>query len=129
MIPSRLPSRQRGASIITLLFVAIIVAFFILMGARTFPAINEYLTIRKVVAQIMRGNPASAADIRQAFDKSTEVEYSIHTISGKDLQIKPVGESGFRTEYAYNVEIPIADPAYLLLKFDGSATSAEAKGP
>jgi len=129
MIPSRPLSRQRGTSIITLLFAAIIVGFFILMGARTFPAINEYLTIRKVVAQIMRGNPGSAADIRQAFERSSEVEYSIHTISSKDLLIKPVGDGGFRTEYAYNVEIPIADPAYLLLKFDGSATSAEAKGP
>jgi hypothetical protein len=129
MILPRPLSRQRGASIFTMLVLAIIVGFLMLMGARTFPALNEYLTIRKVVGQIMRNNPASADAIRQAFDKSAEVEYAIHTIAGKDLQIKPLGDAGFRTSYAYNVEIPIAEPAFLLLKFDGSASSADVKGP
>ena len=128
MIQSRPLSRQRGASIITLLFVAVVVGFLVLMCERTFPAVNEYLTIRKVVGKIMKDAPASADGIRQAFDKSVEVEYAIHSISGKDLQIQPVGEGAFRTRFAYTVEIPIVEPAFLLLKFDGSATSADAKG-
>ena len=113
---------QRGASLMSMVFLAIVVGFFMLMGARVFPAINEYLTIRRAVIQIMKQNPASASDIRSSFEKTTEVEYSIHTIGPKDLQIAPVGDK-LRTSYAYNVEIPVVEPVFMLIKFEGSATS------
>jgi hypothetical protein len=129
MIQSRRLSRQRGASLFSLLILAIIVGFFMLMGARVFPAVNEYLTIRKAVSHIMSTGPTSDAEIRNAFEKTSEVEYSIHTIGPKDLVIQKIGDSGFRTSYAYNVEIPIVEPVYLLMKFSGSATSGGAKGP
>jgi hypothetical protein len=129
MIQSRRPSRQRGASLFSLLILAIIVGFFMLMGARVFPSVNEYLTIRKAVQQIMRSDPANPEAIRTSFERTTEVEYSIHTISSKDLKIVPVGETGLRTSFAYNVEIPIVEPVYLLVKYSGSATSGGAKGP
>jgi len=129
MIPSRRLSRQRGASLFSMLILAIIVAFVMLMGARVFPSVNEYLTIRKAVGQIMRGNPGSPADVRTSFEKTSEVEYSIKTITAKDLTIVPVGDSGLRTSFAYNVEIPIFEPVFLLVKYEGSATSGGAKGP
>jgi len=40
-----------------------------------------------------------------------------------------VGDSGLRTSFAYNVEIPIVEPVFLLVKYEGSATSGGAKGP
>ena len=130
MIPSRRPSRQRGASLISLVVLAVIVGFFMLMAARVFPSVNEYLTIRKAISQIMKNNPANAADIRGAFEKTIEVEYSIHTITGKDLDIKPIGDTGgFTTSYAYNVEIPVIEPVFLLVKYSGAASSGGAKGP
>lgn len=130
MIQPRRPSRQRGVSLFGMLVIAILVGFTMLMGFRVFPSVNEYLTIRKVVSQIMKNQPGSPAEIRSAFNKSAEVEYSIKTISGKDLEIQAVGDSGsFRTSYAYNVEIPIAEPVFLLVKYAGSASSGGAKGP
>jgi hypothetical protein len=102
--------------------VAVVVGFFCLMAARVFPSVNEYLTIRKTVTQIMRGQPATAADIRGAFEKASEVEYSIHTINEKDLVITQVGDH-LKTTYAYNVEIPIVEPVFLLVKYEGSASS------
>ena len=129
MIPSRRPSRQRGASIISMFFLAVILCCVLFLGLQIFPSVNEYLTIRKVVSQIMRNNPAGPGDVRNAFEKATEVEYSIHTINSKDLDIKPDGD-GFRTTYAYNVEIPIFEPVYILVKYSGSASSGGAvKGP
>jgi hypothetical protein len=130
MIPSRLSARQRGASLISLLFLAIVVGFFMLMAARIFPSVNEYLTIRKAVTQIMKNNPASAADIRTSFSRTIEVEYSIKTIDAKDLNIQPIGDTGgFRTSFAYNIEIPIVEPVYILVKYAGSASSGGVKGP
>jgi hypothetical protein len=130
MIQSRRLSRQRGATLISMLFLAIVVGFVMLMGARAFPSVNEYLTIRKAVTQIMRNDPASADAVRTAFERTSEVEYSIHTIGAKDLRIVPVGDSGLRTSFAYNVEIPIFDPTvFILVKYSGSYTSGGAKGP
>jgi hypothetical protein len=129
MIPSRRLSRQRGASLMSMLFLAIVVGFVMLMGARVFPSVNEYLTIRKAVSQIMKNGPGSPADVRSSFEKTTEVEYSIKTITAKDLTIVPLGDSGLRTSFAYNVEIPIFEPVFLLVKYEGSATSGGAKGP
>jgi hypothetical protein len=124
MIRFRPLPRQRGASIVSLLVLAVIVGFIVMMGMRSFPSVNEYLTIRKVVSHIMRGNPTSAAEIRTSFDKATEIEYSIKTISSKDLNIQQLGDTGrFKTSFDYNVEVPIADPVYLLFKYSGSATS------
>ena len=114
--------RQRGTSLFGLVVIAIIVGFLCLMAARVFPSINEYLTIRKTVSQIMRGQPSNAADIRSAFEKATEVEYSIKTITAKDLEITQAGER-ITTSFAYNVEIPMVEPVYLLVKYQGSASS------
>ena len=129
MIQSRRLSAQQGASLMSMLFLAIVVGFFMLMGARVFPSVNEYLTIRQAVSKIMRSGPTSPAEIRSAFEKTTEVEYSIKTISAKDLTIVPAGEVGLRTTFAYNVEIPIIEPVFLLVKYEGGATSGGAKGP
>ena len=131
MIQSRRLSRQRGASLISMLILAIIVGFFLLMAARVFPSVNEYLTIRKAVSQIMRGDPASAEAIRKSFERTREVEYSIHTINENDLKIVQVGDGGgLRTSFDYNVEIPIFDPmVFILVKYSGSASSGGAKGP
>jgi len=131
MISSRPSARQRGASIVSLLVLAVIVGFCFLLAARAFPSVNEYLTIRKVVTQIMHNNPSTPADIRAAFERSTEVEYSIKTIGPKDLNIEPIGDTGgFRTSFAYNVEIPVYDPVvFILVKYAGSANSGGIKGP
>ena len=128
MIQSRRLSRQRGATLISLLMLAVVVGFVALMGMRAFPSVNEYLTIRKVLSQIMRGDPATADAIRASFEKATEIEYSIHTIAPKDLKIVQVGDSGLRASFAYDVEIPIVEPVFMLIKYSGSYGSGGAKG-
>jgi len=127
-LPRRLAS-QRGTSLFGLLVIAVVVGFFLLMGARVFPSVNEFLTIRKAVSTIMRNNPGSPSEVRTAFDKAIEVEYSIKTIKGKDLDIVPLPDGGLRTTFAYNVEIPIVEPVFLMVKYAGGASTGGAKGP
>jgi hypothetical protein len=118
----RIPS-QRGASLLGMVVMAIVVGFVLLMGARVFPSVNEYLTIRRAITQIMKNNPTSANEVRTAFERTTEVEYSIKSLTPKDLVITPLGDR-LRTSYAYNVEIPIIEPVFLLVKYEGSATAS-----
>ena len=128
MSQSRRLASQRGTSLLGMVVIAVIVGFIMLMAARVFPSVNEYLTIRKTISQIMRSGPASADAVRGSFERTTEVEYSIKTIGPKDLVIVPQGD-GLRTSFAYNIEIPIVEPVYILVKYSGTASSAETKGP
>jgi len=106
-----------------LIFVAIVVGFIALMAIRVFPSVNEYLTIRKSINQIMKSGPSSAAEIRTAFAKTKEVEYSISTLDPKDLVITQNGDR-FTTSFAYRVEVPIVEPVFLLIKYEGQASSS-----
>ena len=50
------------------------------------------------------------------------IEYSIKSIDGKDIDVQMVGDK-LRASYAYNVEVDIFEPVYLLIKFSGGATA------
>ena len=54
---------------------------------------------------------------------SAAMVFSLGVPTSKDLVIAPVGDK-LRTSFAYNVEIPIIEPVFLLVKYEGSATSA-----
>ena len=113
---------QRGASLLGMAVLAVVVAFLMLMAARIFPVVSEFLTVRRAVSQIMQNAPTTALEIRTAFDRQKAVEYSIKSISGKDIDVQQVGDK-LRASYAYNVEVEIVEPVYLLIKFSGGATA------
>ena len=116
------PRGQRGMTVFGMVFVALVVGFVALMAIRAFPAVNEYWTIKRAIAKIMKDNPQSAEEVRRAYNKQAEVEYSISTLSATDLEITTVN-GALRCRYRYNKEIEILDPLYLLLTFDGSAST------
>ena len=113
------PSRQqRGISLFGLLFWAIVIGFVGYVLVITLPTINEYLTIKRTVEKIAASNPATVAEARSAFDRQKDVEYSISAISGKDLVISKENDQVV-ISFAYQKELPISGPVYLLLKYEG----------
>jgi len=88
-----LPSQQRGLSFIGLvLFVALVVSVFV-VGAKLVPTVIEHQAILK------------------ALDKAK---------SGKDLEVTKNGDKVV-VSVAYNKEIPLVGPAYLLIKYTGTS--------
>jgi Domain of unknown function (DUF4845) len=113
------PSRcQRGVSMFGLLIWGITVGFIGYLLVRTLPTVNEFMTIQKSVDQIAAAPPPTVGDIRAAFDRQKSIEYAIKSISGKDLEITKENERVV-IAFAYDVEVPIMGPAYLLLKYEG----------
>ncbi|MDO8418429.1 MAG: DUF4845 domain-containing protein [Rubrivivax sp.] len=110
--------RQRGITMFGLAFWAILIGFFGYLVVRALPTVNEYATIQRTVDKIAKEQPATVAAARQAFDKQKDIEYAIATISGKDLIITKENEQVV-IAFAYEKEIPIAGPVYLLLKYEG----------
>lgn len=110
-------SNQRGISFIGLLFVGGVLAFGGVIAAQVAPTLMEYQTINKALGKAKEGN--SVGEIRSLFDKAATID-DIKAIAGKDLDISKQGDKVV-ISFAYNKEIHIGGPAYLLLKYSGSS--------
>ena len=112
---------QRGFTLFGLLFWAIVVGFLALIGMRVLPALNEYFTIKRAVNKIT-SEGTTVPEIRNAFERQKDIEYSISSISGKDLQITKEDDRVV-IRYAYDKEIELMAPVFLLLKFEGRSSN------
>jgi len=110
--------RQRGITLFGLLFWAIVVGFVALVGMRVLPTVNEFTTIQRTVSKIAKEGGTTVPEIRAAFDRQKEIEYTISTISGKDLTVTKENDKIVIT-FAYNKEIDLMGPVYLLIKYEG----------
>lgn len=112
------PRRQRGMTMMGLLFTAIAVGFIAVLLIRIYPSVQEYLTTREAVNKVMRADPrpGSVPEIRRAFDRQRQIEYTNSMLSGNDLEIEAVAD-GFRVSFAYDKEIEIMDPVFVLIKY------------
>ncbi len=111
-------AQQRGVTLFGLLFWAIVLGFVGYLLVRILPTINEYTTIQRTVEKVAASQPPTVAEARAAFDRQKEVEYAISAISGRDLQVTKEDEKVV-ISYAYNKEVPIWGPVYILLKYEG----------
>ncbi|HSW26402.1 MAG TPA: DUF4845 domain-containing protein [Burkholderiaceae bacterium] len=109
---------QRGVSLIGLLFWAIVIGFIFYVGIRVLPTLNEYFTIQTAINKIAASKPSTVGEIRQLFDKQKDIEYSIASISGKDLDITKENDRVV-IRFAYNKELELIAPVYLLIKYEG----------
>jgi len=114
-------SRQQGMGLFGMLFLAIAIAFVGLIAVRVLPTINEYLTIERAVKKVLDENPGSIPSIRTAFDRQKDIEYSISSISGSDLEITQQNDKT-TVSFAYEREVPVIEPVFLLIKYQGSHT-------
>ena len=109
---------QRGVTLFGLMFWAIVIGFAGYLLVRTLPTINEYLTIQRAVNKIAQSNPATVAEARVAFDRQKDIEYSIDSISGKDLSITKENDRVV-IGFAYDKLVPVAGPVFILIKYEG----------
>ena len=112
--------RQRGITLLGLLLWAIVIGFVALLGMRVLPTVNEYFTIQKAVNKIASEGMSTVPEIRAAFEKTKEIEYSIQSISSKDLDITKENDKVV-IRFAYDKEVEIVSPVYLLIKYQGSS--------
>jgi hypothetical protein len=111
-------SKQRGISIMSLLFVGIILAFLGVVGAQVVPTLIEYQAINKAARKAANeGN--TVAEVRTIFDKSQSID-DFKAVMPKDLDITKNGDK-IVVKFAYNKEIHLGGPAFLLLKYEGSS--------
>jgi hypothetical protein len=111
---------QRGVSLFGLLFWAIVVGFAGYVLVRALPTVNEYFTIKAAVAKIAAQNLATVGEIRTQFDKQKMIEYSISSISGRDLEVTKENDRVV-ISFSYEKELELVAPVYLLIKYQGQS--------
>ena len=109
---------QRGISLLGMLFWAIIIGIGALLVLRVLPTVNEYFTIQRAVDKVAVEGGSTVPEIRQAFDRQKQIEYSITSIDGKDLDITKENER-IVVRFAYDKEVPLFEPVFLLIKYKG----------
>lgn len=115
--------RQRGLSLISVLIVGAFFAFVLLIAFRTVPAINEYMSVQRIVKIIADEGDGGApvSELRRSFDRRGQID-DISTISGADLMIsKQAGK--VVVEAAYSRKVPVAGNVSLLLDFQVSSAN------
>ena len=110
-------SKQLGVSLLGILFVGGVLAFTGIVAAQVFPTVLEYQAISKAVGKAASGN--TAPEIRSIFDKAAQID-DIKAVTGKDLDVGKEGDKVV-VSFAYNKEIHLGGPAYLLLKYAGKS--------
>ncbi|HET8870581.1 MAG TPA: DUF4845 domain-containing protein [Aquabacterium sp.] len=109
---------QRGITLIGLLFWAVLLSAAALVLMKVFPAINEYRTIQMMVDKVAQTGGSTVPEIRASFERLRQVEYGVESISGSDLEVTKVDDKVV-IRFAYDKQIPLVEPVYLLIKFEG----------
>ncbi len=114
---------QRGVSLLGLMLWAIIVGLVALVALRVLPTVNEYLTIQRAVDKVAAEGLTTVPEIRAAFERQKQIEYAISSITSKDLVIGKE-EDRVVIRFAYNKEIELMPPVFLLIKYEGRSKPA-----
>ena len=120
---TRTASRQRGLSLIGLIFVGLIVVALLALGFRIVPAVIEYIAIERAVQKIK--NESTVRDIQAAFERHRTID-DITSITSKDLDITKEGDKVV-VSYAYQKKIPILDNVSLVIDFAGTTRDRQTR--
>jgi hypothetical protein len=91
-----------------------------IVGMQALPTVLEYQKINAAVQRAVRDG-ADVAAIRTAFDKASVVD-DIKSLDSKDLVFKKIKDDRYEVSFAYNKEIAIYKPVYLLIKYSGTVS-------
>lgn len=109
---------QRGVTLVGLLFWAVLISAIALVLMKVFPAVSEYRTIQSMVTKAAREGGSTVPEIRNAFERYRQIEYGVESVKGSDLDITK-DDDKVVVSFAYDKEIELVAPVYLLIKFEG----------
>jgi Domain of unknown function (DUF4845) len=121
-VSHRLVSRrqQRGISLIGLIFWGVVISALAAVLIKVFPVVTEYQTISRMVDKLAREGGSTVPEIRASFNTYKTAEYGVESIGAKDLEITKEDDK-IVISFAYDKEIELVDPVFLLIKFKGQS--------
>lgn len=120
------PARQRGLSLVSLIFLGLIAIMLLTIGFKLVPSLIEYLAIDRAIQKI-KYEGSTVREIRAAFDRYATID-DIKSISSKDLDITKDAD-GVVISFGYSYSVPIADNVRLVIDYSGSTRDRHGKSP
>ncbi len=112
---------QKGFTLIGLLFWAVVISALALLVMKVAPALSEYRTIQSMVNKAAREGGSTVPEIRAAYDRYALIEYGVDAVkTGRDLDIAKEDDRVV-IRFAYDKEIALFDPVFLVIKFKGQS--------
>jgi hypothetical protein len=120
-------NRQRGVSLMGLIFGAVVLIFVLLLGMKTLPPWLEFYTAKKHITQIAQEQRAgTVGDVRRAWQLKTAIE-DVPSISDKDLEVTKDGGE-IVISFAYRKEVPLFANVGVYMDFAASSKGTEKAG-
>ena len=120
-------NRQRGVSLMGLIFGAVILIFVLLLGMKTLPPYLEFFTAKKHITQIAQEQRAgTVGDVRRAWQLKTAIE-DVPSISDKDLEVTKDGGE-IVISFAYRKEVPLFANVGVYMDFAATSKGTEKAG-
>ena len=113
-----LARRPRGLTLLGLLFWGGLLGFGSIVGMKVLPTVNEYYTIQRAVEKVAKEGGSTVPEIRNAFQKQKDIEFSITSIEPKDLDITKENDKVV-VSFAYAKEVELFGPVSLLIRYQG----------
>jgi hypothetical protein len=113
--------RQRGLSLIGMLFFGIIAVMLVVLGMRVMPSALEYFAIKRALTTISTSGVTSPVDVQRAFDRQEAID-DLTSITGRDLIVQRNGQQ-LDISFSYEKRVPLFGPASLLIQYEGSTAS------
>lgn len=112
---------QSGLSLISVVIVGGLIAFAILIGFRTVPAVNEYMAIDRIIGVLAKegDNGKPIIELRRDFDRRREID-DIRSVSGADLEISK-DDNRTIIGVEYERKVPVVANVSLLIEFNASS--------
>ena len=109
---------QRGITLIGLLTWTIFIGCGGYLLVRVLPTISEAYTVQAVVDRLAAAPATTVPEIRRAFERQRTIDSTITSVTGADLDITKENDRVV-IGYAYEKEIPLFGPTFLLIKYAG----------
>jgi hypothetical protein len=121
--------RQRGITLIGMLFLVSFIGLFVFAAVRLTPVYMEYMNIVKAHNSLKgdAGGGGNVAAIQRALDRQFDID-DVHSVTAKDIEIARDG--GELTVHAtYDAYTPFIGNVGFLVHFDKVVTVTGASGP
>ena len=117
-MPTTTRSRQRGMTFIGVILWGVIIVGGVVIGSKAVPIMIENMNIKKgAIKAAQQGT--TVQDVRAIYARAQAID-DMTSVSPKDLGVTKDQTGKVVVSYAYERDIPIYGPVYLVFRFNDS---------
>ena len=110
--------RQRGMSFIGVVLWGFIIVALAAVGTKAFPIVVENMNIKKAATKAARQG-STVQEVRTIYDRAQAID-DMQSVQAKDLDVTKDTDGKIVVSYAYERDIELYGPVYLVFRFKDS---------